>query len=139
GLWIASSLIGSGCRRVLLLAGETASKVASPLDRSVRPLFGDAGTTTAVEADSEGKMAFQLSTDGTGAGFLITPAGGFRNPRTAETSVRSLRPDGNIRSDEDPVMDGPEVFVFTLREVPPLISTVLALAGWTKEDVDAVL
>jgi 3-oxoacyl-[acyl-carrier-protein] synthase-3 len=124
---------------VVLLAGETSSKCGSPLDRSVWPLFGDAGTATALEADPEGRMAFQLSTDGTGAGFLITPAGGCRNPHTPETAVRTLRADGNIRSDEDGQMNGPEVFVFTLREVPPLISTVLGLAGWDPQDVDAFL
>lgn len=139
GLWIASALIGSGCRRVLLLSGDTTSKVSSPLDRSVRPLFGDAGTATALEVDSQGKLFFQLSTDGTGSHFLIIPAGGCRTPHTPETARRTRKEDGSIRGDEDCQMNGPEVFTFTLREVPSLISGVLASAGWTVQQVDAFL
>ena len=33
-------------------------------------------------------------------------------------------------------MDGPEIFAFTLREVAPLVTTVLTASGWTKDDVD---
>ena len=41
-----------------------------------------------------------------------------------------------MRSDEDVYMNGPEIFTFTLREVPPLIDRILARAGWTKAQVD---
>lgn len=33
-------------------------------------------------------------------------------------------------------MNGPEIFTFTLREVPSLVSRILGRAGWTKEDTD---
>jgi 3-oxoacyl-[acyl-carrier-protein] synthase III len=138
GLLAASNLVSSGCGRVLLLVGETCSTAnVSPFDRATVPLFGDAGTATALEADSSGKMHFQLGSDGMGYNFLIVPAGGSRMPRTPETAIRTKREDGTIRSDEDGYMNGPEIFGFTLREVPPLISGILNFSGWNSEQVDA--
>jgi len=49
GLWLASTLLQSSCRRVLLLVGDTSSKLIDPEDRSTAILFGDAGTATAIE------------------------------------------------------------------------------------------
>lgn len=138
GLWVASSLVASGAaRRVLLLVGDTSSKTASPLDRSVCLLFGDAGTATALEkAENGAVLTFVLGTDGTGKDHLIIPAGAYRNPHGETSRVRTEREGGNIRSEEDLFMNGAEIFTFTLREVPPLIRTVLNESGWTAEDVD---
>jgi 3-oxoacyl-[acyl-carrier-protein] synthase III len=136
GLWVASSLVLAGCRRVLLLAGETTSRIISPLDKTAVPLFGDAGTATALEREEGHVIHFAMDTDGSGFGDLIIPAGGHRMPRTSQTSIRTPREGGNIRSDEDLYMKGPEVLAFALREVPPLLARILARAGWTKEQVD---
>jgi 3-oxoacyl-[acyl-carrier-protein] synthase-3 len=136
GLWIASSLMLAGCRRVLLLAGESTTRIISPLDRAAVPLFGDAGTATALEREEGHVMHFDLGTDGAGFEHLIIPAGGHRTPRSSQTAVSTPREGGNVRSDEDLYMNGPEVFSFTLREVPPLLDRILARAGWTKEQVD---
>lgn len=139
GFWLASSLIAGGsAKRVLLLVGDTISRIVSPRDRATAPLFGDAGTATALESDMNApRMAFELGTDGSGQEHLIVPAGAFRQPRTQYTLQRTEREGGNIRSDEDLFMNGAEVFAFTLREVPKLIKSVIDTAGWSKEDVDA--
>jgi len=138
GLWLASLIASSGVERVLLLAGDTISRIVSPGDRATVPLFGDAGTATAIERSANASpIYFSLGSDGSGAQHLIVPAGGFRTPHTSKTSVRDVRDHGNVRSDEDLYMDGAEVFTFTLREVPPLIDSVLALAGWSTDIVDA--
>jgi 3-oxoacyl-[acyl-carrier-protein] synthase-3 len=136
GLWIASSLLLAGCRRVLLLAGETTSRIISPLDRVAVPLFGDAGTATALEREEGHVIHFEMGTDGTGFGHLIIPAGGQRTPRTMQSALRAPREGGSVRSDEDLYMNGPEVLAFALREVPPLLARILARAGWTREQVD---
>jgi 3-oxoacyl-[acyl-carrier-protein] synthase-3 len=139
GLWVASRLINGsgGPRRVLLLAGDTISKLASPRDRTTMFLFGDAGTATALEfADDADRMTFVLGTDGTGKDQLVVPAGGFRQPRDRTTSIRTERENGNFRSDEELYMNGAEVFTFTLREVPKLIESVVSDAGWSLEEVD---
>jgi 3-oxoacyl-[acyl-carrier-protein] synthase-3 len=139
GMWIGSSLIAAGAaRRVLLLVGDTISRTVSPEDRSTATLFGDAGTATLLEFDEAASpLTFVLGTDGRGAENLIVPAGGFRRPRGDNSSSRTVREGGNVRSDEDLYMNGAEVFTFTLREVPSLIQSALAAVGWTVDDVNA--
>src|SRR5690606_10788862 len=52
GLWIIAQLLTSGSfQRGLLLVGDTITRSVSPEDRSTAPLFGDAGTATALECD----------------------------------------------------------------------------------------
>lgn len=141
GLWIATGLIATGCKRVLLLAGEMGSRMVSPMDRSTAPLFGDAGTATALESDGGATMHFELGTDGAGYQHLIVPAGTAtaRLPHSAQTMERTERAGGNIRSDEDLYMNGAEMFTFTLREVPPLIDVMLEHSQWQRDEVDHFL
>ena len=131
GLWLASTLIQAGCRRVLLLAGETSSRIVDCTDRGTSILFGDAGSATAIEAKSDvPSLHFRLGTDGMGSSALVIPDGGFRpfSP-TTQTSLnpRSLH------------MDGGEVFSFSLRVVPALIHQILADAGVDSSSIDAYL
>lgn len=139
GLWVASHLVTNGSvKRLLLLVGDTITRLVSPQDRSVAPLFGDAGTATAIEKnDYADAMVFQMGTDGSGQEHLIVPAGAFRQPRTKQTAKRTEREGGKIRSDEDLFMDGAEIFTLTLREVPNLIKSTLDAAGWSVETADA--
>lgn len=138
GLWLTMSLMAAtGIERILLLAGDTISRLSSPQDRSTAPLFGDAGTATALVLDEEAPpVHFRLGTDGTGAEHLLVPAGGFRKRPSPATAMRREREGGNWRSDDDLQMNGAEVFAFTLREVPPLIEGILESSAWTREDVD---
>lgn len=131
GLLVASQLASATQGRTLLLCGDTISRIVSPQDRATAPLFGDAGTATALEPDDAAQaMHFVLGTDGTGTDALKVPAGGFRRPADVASAERTLRENGNVRSDEDLYMDGAEIFTFTLREVPPLIASVLGAAHW---------
>lgn len=141
GLAVVSRLLGAGTvKRALLLAGDTLTRLVSPVDRSAAPLFGDAGTATALECDdSAPEMFFDLGTDGAGVEHLLTPAGGFRTPRSPQTTRRTERENGNIRSDADLFMDGGEVFMFTLSSVPGLVKRTLKGAGWERDNVDAVV
>jgi 3-oxoacyl-[acyl-carrier-protein] synthase-3 len=137
GLWNAASIIASGGKRVMLLVGDTLSKIISPMDKSTKPLFGDAGTATAVEYDENGLWHFEFGTDGSGYQHLIVPAGGFRRRSDVETAKRTEREGNNVRGDEDLFMNGAEIFTFTIREVPKLVAKVLASIKWTVADVDA--
>ena len=131
GLWLASTLITAGCARVLLMAGETSSLLIDPDERGTALLFGDAGTATALERDDAAPATtFVLGTDGGGAGNLIVPAGGFREP------VQDPRRTGPFNP-EHLFMDGGEVFAFTLRAVPRLVAETLAHAGCAVDEVDA--
>lgn len=139
GLYIACSLIKSGnLNRVLLLAGDTISKVVSPEDRSTSMLFGDAGSATALERTKGNKSSksikFALKTKGQGFGNIIIPYGGFRNIEGEQS--RTLRQEGIIRSDYDLYMNGTEVFNFTINDVPSTINEFIELQGIPKDGID---
>jgi len=140
-LWLSSSLIASGsANRVLILTGDTLSKLVSPYDRVTCFLFGDAGTATALEkTDSADKSWFELGSDGGGSKNLIVSAGGFRIPHTIKTVRRKGDVDGNVRGQRDLFMNGSEVFSFVLREVPPLFNSILRASGWTVDQVDTFI
>ncbi|APS00605.1 3-oxoacyl-ACP synthase III family protein [Pajaroellobacter abortibovis] len=139
GLWLASHLLSSGAGgRALVLAGDTSSRGVSPLDRATAMLFGDAGTATGLERVSVASpITFKIGTDGSGAQYLMIPAGGFRKPHSPETSIRRKYDKRNFRSEEDLFMDGAEVFSFMQRTVPPLVCELLEISGLSKDDVDA--
>lgn len=141
GLWLASQAVASGaCKRFLLLAGDTISRITSPEDRSVALLFGDAGSATALEFDASAeRMSFVLSSDGSGVPNLIVPAGGFRQRPTSQTQVRAKDAAGNSRSPSDLYMDGMAIFNFTLQRVPELVTQLLETHGWEKGQVDKYL
>ena len=138
GLWTISNFLSNKKdSKGLLLVGDTLSKVSSPKDISVKPLFGDAGTATAVEyKNKKNKIYFCLGTDGKGYENLIVPAGSFRKPSNIETKKRVLMNDNNIRSKEDLFMNGGKIFEFTIERVEPMIKKVLSLLKWNYTNVD---
>lgn len=142
GLLSAFGLISeNGIKRVLLLVGDTVSKMVSPNDIPANILFGDAGTATAIEFDSKAEASyFNLGSDGSGEKSLIVEAGGFRKPASEQTKIRkSHAKDHVIRSDEDLFVDGSAVFSFTLQRVPEIIHQLLNLAGQPLNNVDGWL
>lgn len=139
GLWLAGQMMQAGnINRALLLVGDTISRTVAVEDRSAAPLFGDAGTATALEINVNAEpMFFELGTDGTGAESLIIPAGGFRQPSNELTARLMEHEGGNVRSDEHLYMNGADIFAFTLREVPAMLNAVLQQTQWHVDDVDA--
>lgn len=122
GLWqICQLLTGLSCRRALLVVGDTTSSICSKQNRAVALLFGDAVSAVAIEkTDNANRMCFSLGSDGAGAPYLIQPYAAAKSPaQPAELS-----------------MDGTQVFVFTLREVPKSILQSLQSQGWTVSDLD---
>lgn len=119
GLYIACSLIqGGSLKRVLLLVGDTQTKLCYNEDKSAVFLLGDAGTATIIEAfpgSPEIKMKFM--TDGSRYDKLIVPAGGFRLPSSKETRKIKKQVDGGIRSNEHIYIDGMEIFNFSIIDV----------------------
>ncbi len=139
GLGLAKGLVETGqARNVLLVTAETYSKHMHPRDKSVRTIFGDGAAATLVSAGA-GEPAigpFVYGTDGSGAANLIIPAGGMREPRSAETAREFEDSSGNTRSRDHLFMDGAEIFAFTLRAVPAAVEELLARAAASAADVD---
>lgn len=141
GLYLAQALIDSRlARSVLLVTGDTYSRLISPDDRSTVALFGDAAAATVVDAAvSGGIRSFDLGTDGGRASCFIVPAGGTRQPRSTETSEARMDRSGNVRSAEQIRMDGTAVLAFVQREVPASARRALDRAGLKMRDVDLVV
>jgi 3-oxoacyl-[acyl-carrier-protein] synthase-3 len=140
GLGLAKALIENGqAETVLLLTGDTYSKFMHSGDRSVRALFGDAGTATLVHgAAGVGEEIigpFVYGTDGSGAGNLIVPAGGMRQ-RNPPVEDAVMDAEGNMRSAANLYMNGPEIFAFTLQAVPDAVQRLLERAGKSMSDID---
>ena len=128
-----------GINRVLLLVGETMSKIVSRYDKVNTPLFGDAGTATIIEKGSYGSSLFSLHSDGSGAEIMMIPAGGYRNPNTAESLTEVTDENGDRRNNEQFRMDGMEVFNFGMKEEPRDIKNLLSKAGLDLNDLDLLI
>jgi 3-oxoacyl-[acyl-carrier-protein] synthase-3 len=129
-----------GAARVLLCAGDTLSRITNPRDRASGLLFGDAGSASIIEKTGRSTpFHFVLGSDGAGAGSIIVPAGGARQPSSDATRVEKTDAEGNRHHAENLYMNGSEVFNFTLREVPAAVNEVMKLAGWTPAEADALV
>jgi 3-oxoacyl-[acyl-carrier-protein] synthase-3 len=126
-----------GIRKVLLLDGETRSKVYHPKDRKTGFIFGDAGVAAIIEKQEVGHSFFSLNSDGSKSDLIKIDAGGYRNPSNEESIKEKVVDEhGNIRTDEHGYMNGADVFNFVLREIPKNIRQTLSLANTSMEELD---
>lgn len=128
-----------GINRVLLLVGETMSKIVSRRDKVNTPLFGDAGTATLVEKGEYGKSVFSLHSDGSGSDVMMIPDGGFRNPTTADSLAEETDANGDVRNRLQFRMDGMAVFNFGMSEEPRDVKNLLAEAGLELSQLDLLI
>ena len=115
------SLLSHGqLKRGLLVCAETNSLNRSPKDKTVRQLFGDAATVTALDYDEEWNhpLQFSFGVDGSGYQAVWTKYGGTRNPVTPEALEEKEVSPGVIRRGIDMVVNGMDVFSFAIK-VPP--------------------
>lgn len=141
GLSVISSIISAGkIRKGLLLVGETTSRLQSPLDKTLYPLHGDAGTATAIQFDKDASaMHFHLCTDGAGGEAIINRAGGTRHPFTPESlEMKEIGPGIQVR-DIDSVMDGMSVFSFSTKNPPDSVKKLNAQYGLDNDEIDYFL
>ena len=138
GLFNALSLInGAGLKRVLLLAGDTQTKLCYEKDKNVVFLLGDAGTATVIDADVPSEAStIELLTDGSRFRSLYVPSGSFRNPSTEASREVRERPDGGLRADDHLYMDGMEIFKFSSTDVVKSIEAFMAAGGLTVDRID---
>ncbi len=140
GLALSKSLINSKiATNILLITSETYTKHIHPKDKGNRTIFGDAAAATIIEKSEEEQIGeFVLGTDGSGYKNLIIPNGGLRNrysPDAKETDDGS----GNIRTNNNLYMNGSEIFNFTIKAVPKVVSETLKKNNTTLDEIDYVI
>lgn len=130
GLYQAGMMLNSGCKRVLLLVGDTFSKFTDMFRDHTAPVFGDAGTATLLEYDPTASSAyFNIKSDGNLHEALICKNGGFRNPVQKDMFYE----DGNYCYESK--MNGAQIFNFTLEKIAKSIEEVLQYANTPKEEI----
>jgi 3-oxoacyl-[acyl-carrier-protein] synthase-3 len=140
GLSVLGSLLSNNCMskksKGLLLAGDTISKLCSKEDKSTYPLFGDAGTATAIEfnAESEG-FRFYMGSDGKGYEAIIVPDGGYRNATTVN-SFKMENLNGNKLNKLNLILDGMDVFTFGISKAPDSVNRLIEYFNIEKDNVD---
>jgi len=141
GLWLAHMMIETNsCKKVLVLAGDTPSRVVNPTDSNVAALFGDAGTATLVEkSDIEQTTYFTLHTNGTKFDTIIQPKGAFRKPTKDIITDERIFETSEKRSLDDLYMDGAGVFNFSIETEPKAIAEILEMSNSTQEDIDYIV
>ena len=133
GLSTAKGLIESGqAQNVLLLTSETYTKHLDDDDISVRAVFGDGAAATLLSArevdsnDEEQPIGpFVFGTDGRGGTRLILREGSLREKAEQPNATGAKL-----------FMNGPDIFAFTLKQVPASVNALLAKSGKTMENID---
>lgn len=139
GYFQASMLVETGmCDNVLLLVGNTTTRLVNPLDRALLMVTGDAAAAALIKrCDDDNPTCFSFYVDGGGYKHIFVPAGGFRMPiQKGVTDVLKYDEEGNAHSQEDLVMNGLEVLTFAIKNAKNLINNVMEQRNWTSDDVD---
>jgi 3-oxoacyl-[acyl-carrier-protein] synthase-3 len=122
------AVAGGLAENAVVVGSETLSKIIDWHDRSTCVLFGDgAGAVVLERVRDGGFLGFELGSDGEGGKELSVPAGGSRNPATAQTVEQELH---FLR------MNGREVYKFATRVLVSSAEKLLEECGLTVDDVD---
>lgn len=137
---LAGQMSSMKIKKGLLLVGEVAARTTTYTDRSSYPLFGDAGTATALEFDENAeKIYFDFGSDGGGHNAILMKSGniGGRFPVTEE-SLKLKRVDKGIeRNDLHVILNGIEVFNFSITTVPRSVNLLVEKFGLDLDEIDA--
>ena len=127
GLSQVLGLISTGeIKKALLLAGDAKGHTFG----RKAPLFGHAGTATAVEfAEGTPDIQFHFGTDGSGYDAIITPEGGCRNPITQD-SFKEVIIDGKTYNGLTTRMNGMDVFSFGITTAPKSVKKLAEHFGF---------
>jgi 3-oxoacyl-[acyl-carrier-protein] synthase-3 len=133
GLATATAFVESGMAdTVLLIGAEVYSRILDFTDRQTCVLFGDGAGATVIQAsDRAGIEGTVLGADGTATEILLVPAGGSREPASAETVAASRH---RIQ-----MPNGREVFKRAVTEMAASCREVLEKNGHSPDDVDLLI
>ena len=113
-LSVAKGLIASEqAENILVITSETYSRYLADEDRTTRTIFGDGATATLINKENANHLSgFVFSTDGTGKDYLFLPNRNFVKQAAGEEPHCLF-------------MDGPTIYTYTLKTVPPLFFGML--------------
>ena len=139
GMQVASGMIATGAKRVLLCCGE-GIQAYNPADKSTYPLFGSVGTCTALEF-SEGAPAINihLGTDGSGWKAIYMPDGGYRSPCNEHSYDLVESESGIRRTRMNTWLEGMDVFTFGISQPPKSIKSLCSHFGVDIANIDYLL
>jgi 3-oxoacyl-[acyl-carrier-protein] synthase-3 len=136
-LFIISKLRRWGGVKGLLLAGDTISKLCAVNDKSSYPLFGDAGTATAIEFRNGAKgFQFHTETDGSSFKSIIVPDGGYRNTTNADSFKEEEISDGIVRNKLNLILEGMDIFTFGISKVPESVNKLIEYFSLNRDKID---
>ena len=138
GLMTAFSLLNQkAIRRVALVNADVVSRLVAFGDRNSRPIIGDAASITIIDATSDVRQIYgNIKVDGIGWDALMVPAGGMKIRPSLQTAIPEVDANGNSRALDNLVMRGDAVFNFVMKEVPPMIHSLLEDSGMELTQVD---
>ena len=136
GLSNVAALVSSGAiKKALLLAGDAKKRAKGSLD----PLFGHAGTATAIEyVEGEEGFKFHFGTDGSGYDAIIMPDGGSRN-QVSMASFELHEVEGKQMHRLQTHMKGMDVFSFGITTAPKSVKKLGERFGFNYLDADYVI
>ena len=136
GLSTVLGLLGENkIKKALMLCGDARKRFS--VDNLLRdPLFGFAGTATAVEfCEGAGSMKFHFGTDGNGFDAIITPDMGSRNPVNLG-SFKMEEYEGKPSMRLMTRMKGMDVFSFGITTAPKTVKKIAEHYGFDYLDYD---
>ncbi len=127
GLFLAKKILDNkSIRNVLLLTGDTYTKIIDENNANVATLFGDGASATIVSSSIPNECigGFEFGTDGSKSNLLRCDYAGFKK---------------SIKDWDSLFMDGANILTFTLSAVPKAINTYLENTNSSLEDYDFVI
>jgi 3-oxoacyl-[acyl-carrier-protein] synthase-3 len=137
GLSIVKGLLAASiANNVLFITAETYTKYINKEDRTNRSIFGDGAAATIITKEDAPKFGeFVLKTDGSGYEKLIVKNGASRYSFN-EKAERKNYGSNNKFTDNNLYMDGPDIFNFTIENIPNLVNETLDKNKMHIDDVD---
>ena len=131
---VVSLIANGGIKKALLMCGDAKRHIETN-----DPLFGHAGTVTAVEyAEGSEGFKFHYGTDGSGYNAIIIPDGGCRNVVNPH-SFDMEEVEGKMMNRLQTHMNGMDVFSFGITTAPKSVKKLAEHYGFDYQQADYLL
>ena len=127
----AARAVDTGDEAVLAIAADVRSRFLDPSDRATCALFGDGAGAAVVTSGAPNLAGIALASDGSGAGSVMVPAGGSREPASLETVT--------LRRHTIRMADGAQVYFQAVEGMAAMAGALLTDLGMRVADVDLVV